>query len=45
VNPDFELAKERLARTQDELLRARERLEDLERKASLQAVPREWRRE
>lgn len=44
VNPDFQEAKDRLVREQAALVKAKADLEDLERRASLQSVPREWRR-
>ncbi len=43
-NPEFERVRERLASNRRELVRAREDLADLDRRASFAAVPREWRR-
>ena len=44
LDPEYEATRQRLHRNQKELKRARQALEDLERKASEQLVPREWRR-
>ena len=44
LNPEFERVRERLDRNRRELVRAREELADLERRASFEAVPLHWRR-
>lgn len=44
VNPEYERAKERLELNRKVLARANEELADLERRASFEGVPREWRR-
>lgn len=41
---EYEAAKQRVARNEAELAKAREALEDLDRSASREAVPQEWRR-
>jgi hypothetical protein len=43
-NPEYERAKERLALNRKALARAQEDADDLDRRASFEAVPREWRR-
>lgn len=43
LNPEFERVRERLASNRRELLRAKADLDDLDRRASFAAVPREWR--
>jgi hypothetical protein len=43
-NPEYERAKERLAKNRKALVRAKEELAALERRAALEAVPLEWRR-
>ena len=43
-NPEFERLRERLARNRREVVRARDDLADLERRASFEAVPLHWRR-
>lgn len=43
-NPEFERTRDRLARNRTALVRAKEALADLERRAALEAVPLEWRR-
>ena len=43
-NAEYERARERLARNRKALVRAKEELADLERRAALEAVPLEWRR-
>lgn len=43
-DPEFERIKHRLAKNRLSLARAKEDLEDLDRKASFESVPREWRR-
>jgi hypothetical protein len=43
-NPEYERAKERLVLNRKALARAQEDADDLERRASFEAVPREWRR-
>ncbi len=43
-NPEFERVRERLDKNRRELVRAREELADLERRASFEAVPLHWRR-
>jgi hypothetical protein len=44
LNAEFERAKERLELNRKALQRAKEDLAELERRASLESVPREWRR-
>lgn len=44
LNPEFERVRERLASNRRELIRAKEDLADLDRRASFASVPREWRR-
>jgi hypothetical protein len=44
LNPEFERAKERLELNRKALARAKDELADLDRRASFEAVPREWRR-
>lgn len=44
LSPEFERVRERLAANRRELVRAKEDLLELERRASFEAVPREWRR-
>lgn len=44
VNPEWERSKERLEKNRKALERAKEELHDLERRASFEAVPNEWRR-
>ena len=44
LNPEFERIRDRLDHNRRELVRAREELADLERRASFEAVPLEWRR-
>ncbi|MBL8924153.1 MAG: DUF4124 domain-containing protein [Myxococcaceae bacterium] len=44
LNPEFERAKERLELNRKALVRAKGELADLDRRASFEAVPREWRR-
>ena len=44
LNPEFERAKERLELNRKALARAKTELADLDRRASFEAVPREWRR-
>lgn len=41
---EYEAAQQRVARNEAELARAQEALEDLDRSASREAVPQEWRR-
>lgn len=43
-NPEVERVRERLERNRRELVRAKEELADLERRASFEAVPLHWRR-
>ena len=43
-NPEFERVRERLEKNRREVVRAREDLADLERRASFEAVPLHWRR-
>jgi hypothetical protein len=43
-NPEYERVRERLGKNRRELVRAREDLADLERRASFEAVPLHWRR-
>ncbi|MEW6431887.1 MAG: DUF4124 domain-containing protein [Myxococcota bacterium] len=43
-NPAYERIRDRLARNRKALVRAKEELGDLERRAALEAVPLEWRR-
>ncbi len=43
-NPEYERSKERLVLNRKALARAQEDADDLERRASFEAVPREWRR-
>lgn len=43
-NAEIERARERLAKNRKALVRAKEELADLERRAALEAVPLEWRR-
>ncbi|MCC6332865.1 MAG: DUF4124 domain-containing protein [Myxococcales bacterium] len=43
-NPDYERIRERLERNRKGLIRAKEELHDLERRAANEAVPLEWRR-
>jgi hypothetical protein len=43
-SPEFAMIRDRLDRNRRELPRAREELADLERRASFEAVPLEWRR-
>ena len=43
-NPEFERIRERLDKNRREVVRAREELADLERRASFEAVPLHWRR-
>ena len=43
-NPEYERIRERLNKNRRELVRAREDLADLERRASFEAVPLHWRR-
>ena len=43
-NPELDRVKARLARTEQSLEDARRKLEELDRAASREAVPREWRR-
>lgn len=44
INPEYQRAKDRIELNRRALERAKEELADLERKASFQAVPNEWRR-
>lgn len=44
LNPEFERAKERLELNRKALVRAKTDLSELERRASFEGVPREWRR-
>ncbi len=44
LNPEWERVRERLAKSRRELVRAKEDLADLERRASFAAVPLHWRR-
>lgn len=44
TNPEFDRIRERLERNRREVVRAREELADLDRRASFEAVPQEWRR-
>ncbi len=44
VNPDYERARQRLEKNRAALERAKEDLHELERRASFEAVPLEWRR-
>jgi hypothetical protein len=44
INPEYDRARERLERNRKTLERAKEELSDLERRASFEAVPNEWRR-
>jgi hypothetical protein len=44
INPEYQRAKDRIALNRRALERAKEELAELERKASFQAVPNEWRR-
>ena len=43
-SPEYEALKERVVRHEAELAKARESLDDLDRRASREAVPQEWRR-
>jgi hypothetical protein len=43
-NPELDRVKERLTRTEQDLDGARRKLDDLDRQASRESVPREWRR-
>lgn len=43
-NPDYQAARDRLEKNRRELVRAKEALADLERRASFDAVPLHWRR-
>ena len=43
-NPEYQVARDRLERNRRELVRAKEALADLERRASFEAVPLHWRR-
>jgi hypothetical protein len=43
-NPEFERAKERLELNRKALARVKAEAADLERRASFEGVPREWRR-
>jgi hypothetical protein len=43
-NPDYERIRDQLERNRKALVRAKEELADLERRAALEAVPLEWRR-
>lgn len=43
-NPEFERVRERLDKNRRELVRAKEELAELERRASFEAVPLHWRR-
>ena len=43
-NPEYERIRERLGKNRRELVRAKEDLADLERRASFEAVPLHWRR-
>ena len=43
-NPEYERVRDRLRKNRRELVRAREDLADLERRASFEAVPLHWRR-
>jgi hypothetical protein len=44
ASPEYERLRDRLARNRAALVRAKEALADLERRAALEAVPLEWRR-
>jgi hypothetical protein len=44
ADPRWERARQKLAEDRAALVRAREALDELERRASAQAIPREWRR-
>lgn len=44
IDPEFERVRERLEKNRRELVRAKEELNDLERRASFEAVPLHWRR-
>jgi hypothetical protein len=44
INPEYERAKQRIEKNRFALERAKEELHELERKASFEAVPLEWRR-
>lgn len=44
LDPEFERVRERLEKNRREVVRAREDLADLERRASFEAVPLHWRR-
>jgi hypothetical protein len=44
LNPEWERIRERLERNRREVVRAREDLADLERRAAFEAVPLHWRR-
>jgi len=43
-NPEYAVIKDRLEKNRRELVRAKEELADLDRRASFEAVPRHWRR-
>lgn len=43
-NPEYQVARDRLEKNRRELVRAKEALADLERRASFEAVPLHWRR-
>jgi len=43
-NPEYERVRERLEKNRRELVRAKEALQDLDRRASFEAVPQHWRR-
>lgn len=43
-NPEYERVRERLDKNRRELVRAKEALQDLDRRASFEAVPQHWRR-
>lgn len=44
INPEYQRAKDRIERNRKALERAKEEFRDLERRASFEAVPNEWRR-
>jgi hypothetical protein len=44
TNPEFDRIRDRLERNRREVVRAREELADLDRRASYDSVPQEWRR-
>jgi hypothetical protein len=44
TNPEFDRIRDRLERNRREVVRAREELADLDRRASYEAVPQQWRR-